>query len=251
MNLSEPYYESLSGVPARRMGWRNALERHVRFEVVRHLIKTHESLLDLGAGDVQLGRHLRACGWKGRYIAVESFSHPWTDFENAELIRRDFREISLPDADLVVAIGTMVGNTEATPHQHLLSRLEESRRAAVFIALDEEAWAFRLRDPALSGVMPGQVEMRKQADGRSWYPISLFWDELAFVLDSQTITWSRREMFRRADELTPSTVGERANVASSLDLEDILSGLNQAYPQDPEVSLAVQRWQNRHKIRLA
>ena len=251
MNLSEPYYESLSGEPARKMGWRNALERHVRFEVVRQLIKPHESLLDLGAGDGQLGRYLRACGWQGRYTAVESFPHPWTDFENAELIRRDFRDIELPNADLVVAIGTMVGNTEATPHQLLLSRLEEARRAAVFIALDEEAWAFRLRDPALNGVWPGQVEARAQGDGRAWYPVSLFWDELAYVLESQSITWSRRAMFKRAEELTHPTVGERASVASSLDLEDILSALSLAYPQDPEVCLAVQKWQNRHKIRLA
>ena len=101
---------------AQRAGWRSEIERQFRFEWVSHVVAksefTHLSILDIGCADGALNG-LLSTRHNARYLGVEIMPHflaqARASHGDRAFLEGDFRVLVLPPSDLVVALGTTIG----------------------------------------------------------------------------------------------------------------------------------------------
>lgn len=180
--MTEPYYAALRGHadPARRVGWRGRLGQAARYEAAIAVIKTGETVLDLGCGLADLSRYLTASGVTVNYHGVDSdptmVAAARTRHPGVQIDVRDYAYDPLPAADVVVAVGALVSGAALTERRVRLNAVRalaraafsSARRVAALVLLRQEVVQSRVSlavDPALGGIAASEVAWLARAVG--------------------------------------------------------------------------------------
>lgn len=242
--MNDGYYDAFvtHPDPARRVGWTNTLEQAVRFEVVRAIISPTDSLVDLGCGSGALLTYLRDSGWQGHYTGIDTYPHPFREDKDASWHRQDFTDLKTLDADMIVALGAMVGNTTPTAFADILKLLVQARRGYVFAGVHPHWLQSGIHDPALTAVSETDIQRVLQ---RGATIVPTLESDLCLIGGVASPGITPRTLFQDACLRCIPSPGERARVAVRLGLEDEIIALNQSHPTDEEVQLAHERWKSR------
>lgn len=224
---------------AQRAGWRSEIERNFRFAWISHIIEnigfTALSILDIGCADGALVNKINP-RYKSRYVGVESMPHflqkARLSHPDLTFLEGDFREVVLPKSDLVVALGTTIGESAPVP---LHALYEAAYRAdAKVIALSTVA-GFSV-DPALVANPPP--------------PLAAGWSRTFCPPISGEHIWvdSRTEipetdaqtLFEDARKGGHESPGPTAMLAARLGLRETVHELASNHPNDEHVHLAVE-----------
>jgi len=153
--------------PARAAGWEHPLGQAARFEAALAPVRPGDAVLDLGCGPAALFPYLAARVPGARYVGVDRLpamlararaAHPTADLRLADALGA----APLPEADVVVAVGTLVDGHPVANDAARFARLRAlaaralgaARRAAVLVVLDQDHVDARLMlkaEPALAG----------------------------------------------------------------------------------------------------
>ncbi len=227
---------------AQRAGWRSEIERYFRFEWILHVIETSGfttlSILDIGCADGALICSL-SDRQKPNYIGVEILPH-FLEQARAEhgditFLEGDFRDLLLPASDLVVALGTTVGEHGSVA----LTEIYEAayRSGAELIALSSVAG--KSADSALVPFPPPPVVsgwIRTFCPAISGEHIWVDARRKIPETDAQTL-------FDRAKTRCGESPGSAAMLAARLGLTLVVEAFANAHPHDDHVQLAVE-WLN-------
>lgn len=133
------YYE-ITGDDARDVGWYDALDQAFRFELVRHLVRAGDRVVDLGCGLGALKNYLPA---GIEYIGLErekALFELARSRVGASILNLDFEKNEIPSGDLVVAIGVGISSGEAADLGKLAHRMREAAsRTYMLCAANENA----------------------------------------------------------------------------------------------------------------
>jgi SAM-dependent methyltransferase len=224
---------------AQKAGWRSEIERSFRFEWISHVIEKSEftnlSILDIGCADGALIDHLNQ-NEKMHYVGVEVLPHFLTEarrnYPHIEFLEGDFRLLELPASDVVVALGTTIGDQgPTTPNQiYDAAKLTGTR----IIALSTVAGPST--DPALVTFAPPPL-----ASGwiRTMGP-PIHGEHLWVDAVVEIPRIEERVLFERAQRFCDSRPGPAAMLAARLGLTDIVAALLKNHPNDDHVKLAVE-----------
>ncbi len=171
------YYAELASHPdpARVVGWESRLAQMTRFASVQAVVRPGDAVLDLGAGLGALGPYLHQGGCDCNYIGVERdarfvararASSPPVALQLGDAFPED--PASLPQADVVAAIGALVDGSSMRAAGYRFGRLRRmfaavaaaSRRVGVIVAARQEelsADPLKSNDPCLGGIAPGEL----------------------------------------------------------------------------------------------
>jgi len=163
------YYEQLVGHPdaSRAAGWDHPLGQAARYEAAVAVVTPGDEVLDVGCGPAGLARYLRRSGIDVGYLGLDALpamvARARAEVPGLDVRVGDALAGSLPTADVVVGIGTLVSGEALTRDGVRFGRfrrlaaalLAAARRVAVVVALDQDALRERpalASDPALGGV---------------------------------------------------------------------------------------------------
>jgi hypothetical protein len=171
------YYAELASHPdpARVVGWESRLAQMTRFAAVQAVLRPGEAVLDLGAGLGALAPYLRDAGCDCNYLGIERHpafvaragaSSPPVALQLGDAFPED--PTTLPQADVVAAIGALVDGSSMRAADHRFGRLRRmfaavaaaSRRVGVIVAARQEelsADPLKSHDPCLGGIAPGEL----------------------------------------------------------------------------------------------
>lgn len=171
--MSLGYYDELARASdrARRVGWESLAMQAARYRAVSERVGVDESVLDLGAGLGDLGRHLLAVGHRGAYLGIERDAallaeaarlEPRVAVEAGDVLTCEHR------ADVVVALGTLVDGTSLRDDgvrfgklRRLVGAVTRARtRLGLIIVAQQEAIEARpvlASDPALGGMRQAEL----------------------------------------------------------------------------------------------
>lgn len=179
------YYQSLasSSDPARRMGWKRRIGQAYRYELVRQQLRGGESVVDVGCGEAGLATYLSLSGCHVDYMGIEVRNVQVSSGLNVKFA--DYRDVSSPCCDRVVAIGALVGAKPSTSERlsrekagELLTWMRRTEASAGLLiaidlaALDAAPW---LSDPELDGLRREWFEGEFTIERVSRFELAVGW----------------------------------------------------------------------------
>ncbi len=235
------FYQDKTGAngAAQKAGWRSEIERSFRFEWISHVIEksgfTNLSILDIGCADGALVEHLGP-NEKSIYVGVEVLPYFLAEararYPHAKFMEGDFREIELPECDVVVALGTTIGDQGPTTPAEIYAAAKKT--GARIIALSTVAGPSS--DPALVAFSPPPLSSGWiRTLGPAIHGEHLWVDALHEIPYVDV-----RVLFDRANRFCDSPPGPAAMLAARLGLTDIVAALNNDHPDDEHVKLAAE-----------
>ncbi|MEZ4460394.1 MAG: class I SAM-dependent methyltransferase [bacterium] len=222
---------------AARSGWRSEIDRGIRLTWASISLDLMgpiaRNIVDLGCADGALVNYLQEHTLV-HYTGVEAFE-PFLTAAKAKhpsqtWILGDLRDFTSP-ADVVVAIGTTVGNNRATALHEIYDFARRSCAQAIVVTGPTETGF----DEAILAVSPPGLQDGWHRTFGPAYAGEVWWidaiDEVAPVAPELC--------FAHATRLVDDTVGSQAMVAARLGLKDELVRIAREHPNDEGVRLAL------------
>lgn len=224
---------------AQKAGWRSEIERSFRFEWISHIIDksgfTNLSILDIGCADGALIEHLSP-DEKKLYVGVEVLPYFLAEarakYPHTTFLEGDFRTLELPEGDVVVALGTTIGDQGPTTPAEIYA--EAIKAGAHIIAVSTVAGPST--DPALVVFSPPPL-----LSGwiRTLGP-AIHGEHLWVDAVHEIPKIDPRVLFDRAHRFCDSPPGPAAMLAARLGLPDIVAALSNDHPDNEHVKLAAE-----------
>ena len=222
---------------ASRSGWRSEIDRCIRISwasLTLDLIEPQpQSLVDLGCADGALVKHLQSTNLL-HYIGVDAhapFLHAArSKYPSRTWILGDLRDHTV-GADVVVAIGTTVGNTKATAVEEIYAFARRSGARAILVTGPTGTGL----DDAIVAIAPPPLEDGWHRTFGPTYAGEVWWVDAT----ERVATVSAEACFVRATGLVDDALGSRAMVAARLGLADELARLVALDPTNEGVLLAL------------
>ncbi len=148
--------------PAKRVGWYDLLDQHLKYSFVEEMVLVEDSVVDLGSGLGDLSKFLADNGHTGEYIGVEKDVsllqtsqnlHPGKNFH-----LQDFTKVPFHKADIAVCIGGLLSEDVITLKSVL--GLLANYPKFILIGLSAEATSSLCFEPHLVTIPTGENTIR-------------------------------------------------------------------------------------------